>query len=280
MTWGTIIPKLLLPAEAHEWSDERKRVVVLHELAHIKRCDFATQMVTQIACCLYWFNPLVWLAAAEIRQQRERACDDEVLRAGSPPSEYAAHLLMVARALRRRGPTARASVAFARGPRFVRRVAALLDADRSHGSLGRWVAVPVYVTAGTLVLPLAALSPRASSTTSSECEGGTASRVTASFATGDIVEMYFDEASHFRVPEAVARGRSLITARRGWCPVRFADPPGARSVDEAESSRVSGRAGRLSLQKVQKRPAPKLPVLSSDLARLRVEEPNRAADQV
>ncbi len=280
MTWGALRPAIVLPASADSWDAGLRRDVLLHELAHVKRQDYLIQNVVRIACALYWFNPLVWLAAAEIRQQRERACDDEVLRAGSPPSEYAAHLLMVARALCRRGPTARASVAFARGPRFVRRVAALLDADRSHGSLGRWVAVPVYVMAGTLVLPLAALSPRASSTASSECEGGTASRVTASFATGDIVEMYFDEASHFRVPEAVARGGSLITARQGWCPVRFADPPGARSVDEAESSRVSGRAGRLSLQKVQKRPAPKLPVLSSDLARLRVEEPNRAADQV
>jgi beta-lactamase regulating signal transducer with metallopeptidase domain len=281
MTWGALRPTILLPATADSWDAGLRRDVLLHELAHVKRQDYLIQNVVRAACALYWFNPLVWLAAAEIRQQRERACDDEVLRAGSPPSEYATHLLMVARALRGRAPMARASVAFARGPKFVRRVAALLDADRPHGSLGRWVAVPVYVAAGTLVLPLAALSPRASSTTSSECAGEAAApRVTASFATGDIVETYFAEPSHFRLPEAVARGGSLISTRRGWCPVRFADPPGARRVEEAESSRVSGRAGRLSLQKVQKRPAPKLPVILSDLARLGVEEPNRTEDQV
>jgi len=280
MTWGALRPAIVLPATANSWDASLRRDVLLHELAHVKRQDYLIQNVVRAACAFYWFNPLVWLAAAEIRQQRELACDDEVLRAGSPASEYATHLLMVARTLRGGAQTARASVSFARGPRFVRRVAALLDADRAHGSLGRWVAVPVYVAAGTLVLPLAALSPRAASTASSECEGSTASRVTASFATGDIVETYFDETSHLRLPEAVARGGSLISTRRGWCPVRFADPPGARPAEEAESWRVSGRAGRLSLQKVQKRPAPKLPVLSSDLARLGVEEPNRTTDQV
>jgi beta-lactamase regulating signal transducer with metallopeptidase domain len=281
MTWGALRPSILIPATADSWDAGLRRDVLLHELAHVKRQDYLIQNVVRAACALYWFNPLVWLAAAEIRQQREGACDDEVLRAGSPPSEYAAHLLMVARTIRRGAHMARASVAFARGPAFVRRVAALLDADRSHGSLARRVAIPIYIAAGTLVLSLAALSPRASSTTSTECAGeGTTALVTASFATGDIVETYFNAPSHFRVPEAIARGGSLISTRRGWCPVRFADPPGARPVEKAESSRISGRTGRLSLQKVQKRPVPKLPIVPSGLVRLGVDRSHRTADQV
>lgn len=281
MTWGTLRPTILLPAEANSWKAGLRRDVLLHELAHVKRHDQLIQSVVRAACALYWFNPLVWLAAAEIRQQRERACDDQVLRAGSTPSEYAAHLLMVARELRGPAPTIGPSVAFARGPTFVRRVAALLDADRSHGPLGRWASVPIHIVAGALLLPLAALSPAASSTAPSECEGedGTP-RVTASFVTGDIVETYFSEPSHLRAPDAVARAGSFISTRRGWCPIRFADPLSARALEVIEPLRFLNRTGGLSLKKVQKRPAPKLPLGSPDLARLGTEGAHPDRNQV
>jgi len=40
MTWGFFRPKLLLPSEAESWSPQRRRIVLMHELAHIKRADF------------------------------------------------------------------------------------------------------------------------------------------------------------------------------------------------------------------------------------------------
>src|SRR5437660_1722674 len=77
---------------------ERLRIVLLHEMLHIQRRDLLAQAVAQLACCLYWFHPLVWIAARQLRKERERACDDAVLTRGVAASEYAGHLLDLVRA--------------------------------------------------------------------------------------------------------------------------------------------------------------------------------------
>ena len=90
---------LLVPAEAEAWPDERRRLVLLHELAHVRRWDWLTQLVAHVACAMYWFNPLVWLAARQMRIERERACDDLVLASGAKASDYAQELLALAAGL-------------------------------------------------------------------------------------------------------------------------------------------------------------------------------------
>jgi beta-lactamase regulating signal transducer with metallopeptidase domain len=127
MAWGLVRPRVLLPAEADDWPLERRRVVLLHELAHVKRCDSLTQMVAHIACAAYWFNPLVWLAAQRLRAEREHACDDLVLATGTRGSDYADHLLDIARSLRSAAWPTWSAVTMAHRSQLEGRLMAILD---------------------------------------------------------------------------------------------------------------------------------------------------------
>jgi TonB family protein len=99
VTWGLLQPKVILPAAARDWSDDRARVVLRHELAHIRRGDWAVFMAAEVLRAVYWFNPLVWMACRRVRRESEHACDDVVLSGGIEGSEYATHLLDLARTL-------------------------------------------------------------------------------------------------------------------------------------------------------------------------------------
>jgi HEAT repeat protein/beta-lactamase regulating signal transducer with metallopeptidase domain len=127
MASGVWRPLILLPPSAADWSDERRRVVVLHELAHIKRRDCLTQAVAQVVCAMYWFNPIVWFAARRLRIERERACDDFVLAAGEKRADYAAHLLDIAQTVRRDRTLAFAGLAMARPSQLEGRLLAILN---------------------------------------------------------------------------------------------------------------------------------------------------------
>ena len=145
---------ILLPSTAASWSDDRRRAVLLHELAHIKRGDCRIQAFAQAACALYWFNPLVWTAFRTLRTERERACDDEVLRTGTLASTYAAHLLEIARDLRPTfGP--RTALAMARPSELEGRVLAVLATERARVPVAasRWL-----VTSSLAVTTAVALS--------------------------------------------------------------------------------------------------------------------------
>lgn len=96
MTWGTLAPKLLLPAASRNWSPERRRLVLLHELAHVARRDSLSRSLASLACALYWFHPGAWLVARRMRLEQEHAADDRVLAAGGSAQAYALSLLHLA----------------------------------------------------------------------------------------------------------------------------------------------------------------------------------------
>lgn len=158
VTWGVLRPRILLPSTTNDWPSSRLRAVLLHELAHIRRHDCLTQVVARLACGFYWFNPLAWMAAAWLRRERELACDDAVLRAGPLPSEYAGHLLDLARESRSGFPGG-VAVAMARSAGIGDRLRAVLDAGRPRGAPSRGVAAAILCLVVLLTLPLAGAAP-------------------------------------------------------------------------------------------------------------------------
>jgi len=125
-TWGWRRPAVLLPAGCETWSDDRIRIVLGHELAHIGRADWAVQMAADVVRAVFWYNPVFWIACARLRRESEAACDNAVLEAGVPAAEYASHLLDIARTCRR--PSAMAMlVPMARPSTLEWRIAAMLN---------------------------------------------------------------------------------------------------------------------------------------------------------
>jgi len=163
-TRGGVHPAVFLPAEAGRWSCKHLEWVLAHELAHVRRNDYLTQMSAQLACALFWFHPLVWLAAFAMRKERERACDDIVLSLGHPAADYAEFLLVLSRSLRCTNGAWTASVAMAQSSQLEVRMKALLDPRLNHKPLAASRAALFTALAALLLLPVAAMRVAAKST--------------------------------------------------------------------------------------------------------------------
>jgi TonB family protein len=129
VTWGFLRPRVMLPAAAAaHWSDERLRVVIGHELAHVRRGDWGTQLAAELLRAVFWFNPLVWIACRRLRAESELACDDEVLNDGIEGVDYAGHLLDLARVLNSPRHAWLSAPAMARPSSLEGRISAMLNA--------------------------------------------------------------------------------------------------------------------------------------------------------
>ncbi len=155
LTWGVFRPVVLLPDDAESWDEPRRRMVLLHELAHVKRFDWLTQMIGQLACALHWFNPLVWFVARRMQVDREQACDDMVLAAGASPKEYAMELLHFASQLKFRSFSALAAVPMARQTSLEQRVRGIMDGKRRRASVTRVAMICGVAVCCCVLVPLA-----------------------------------------------------------------------------------------------------------------------------
>ena len=161
ITWGVLYPMILLPESAREWPAERRRFVLVHEMAHVKRFDALTQLLAQLAAAIFWFSPFVWIAEWRMRIEREHACDDTVIQHGTEPTLYADELLQMVRSLvrRRAQQPAFAALAMARKSEFEGRMIAILDPERRRAVTGISSGVVFALLSVLIAAPVAAIDP-------------------------------------------------------------------------------------------------------------------------
>jgi TonB family protein len=174
LAWGVRRARVLLPPASHDWPDERVWAVCAHELAHISRGDWIVHLLAEIACRIYWFNPLFWLARNRLSRESERAADDIVIGLGASGADYASHLIEILRGARPDlSPTPAVGMVRLRRTRFgeakgesgfERRIAALVNALVNRTQLSRTRALAILAAACVLAGPLAALSASGRST--------------------------------------------------------------------------------------------------------------------
>jgi len=155
MAYGLFRPTIFLPEDAHQWPPARLKVVLRHERAHVQRRDPATHILARLALSLYWWNPLAWFAWREFLKEQESATDDLVLAQGTPATEYAEHLLHIARALQPAltGP----AVAMLNKSQLTARMEAILDTTRNRATPRKALVLASIAAAILLMTPLAAM---------------------------------------------------------------------------------------------------------------------------
>jgi beta-lactamase regulating signal transducer with metallopeptidase domain len=152
---GLFRPTIVVPRGALDWPVERCRLVVVHELAHVRRRDVLAQAIADVACAIHWCNPLVWVCARRLRIEREIAADDAVLAAGVRPSRYAEELLAVATSVA--APSA--ALAMAERTSLEARVASILASRLARAPLAARGTVAVVVACAVLAAAAACTSP-------------------------------------------------------------------------------------------------------------------------
>jgi len=221
VTWGIVYPAVLLPPDADSWAAERRRHVLVHELAHVRRLDALTQLAGQCVLALFWFDPLVWYAVHRMRVERERACDDMVLRRGAAPSRYASDLLEMVRALDTSpidATPAFATLAMARKHDFEGRMLAILDPKPDRRMLGTRGTALSTAALAMMLMPLSAMRVRHEASPWSEPVppfATTAPIAEASFADFDTTQKLLSEAEQLQqlLSEQTDREQEVLKAQ-------------------------------------------------------------------
>ena len=162
---GFFQPAVVLPAWAlSELSSEELRVVLLHELAHLRRWDDWTNLAQKLLKAIFFFHPAVWWIESRLALEREMACDDLVLEQTANPHGYAASLVSLAEKafaskVGMQKALALAQSALGQVRQISRRLAQILDPSRTRAKRTWHPALGVMALAGVVVFLLTPYAP-------------------------------------------------------------------------------------------------------------------------
>jgi beta-lactamase regulating signal transducer with metallopeptidase domain len=154
VTVGAINPAIVVPTGSSEWPHERRRYILSHELAHVKRRDGLTEVLVLVASSIYWLNPLVWLAVKSLRIERERDCDDAVLVMGAKPSDYALFLMDIAAELGTPPRPVWQLSTISQGSNIKDRIMSILDPKVNRNRRTRATVIVTCLLLASLIIPL------------------------------------------------------------------------------------------------------------------------------
>jgi uncharacterized protein (TIGR03435 family) len=167
--FGILRPVLLVPADvATHLTPPQLRAVLAHELCHVRRHDNLAAAIHMTVEAIFWFHPLVWWIGARLVEERERACDEEVVRQGNEPETYAEGILAACR-LYLRSPMA--CVSGVAGGDLRGRIERIVNGDRAR-TLGPPKILLVAVCALAAVLGPVALGFAAAPPSGAQTESG------------------------------------------------------------------------------------------------------------
>lgn len=97
LSLGIFSPKIYLPEDWLKLSPECRKMMLAHEMAHLRRFDGLTNVLQIIVRAIYLFHPLVWLLGRLLDQYREMACDDDAVAAAKlTPLAFSRYLVQYA----------------------------------------------------------------------------------------------------------------------------------------------------------------------------------------
>src|SRR5262245_29171498 len=158
LTCGWPRPAVFLPPIAERWPEDRRRLVVHHELVHVMSGDGLRRLAWRLVGALYWFHPLARIAERQAGLVGEHACDETVVRLGTRPSVYARHLLEIAGAVRGRPALFASALPMVERNQLERRLVMILDSRISLRNRGVAVACLAFLAATDLGVACAALA--------------------------------------------------------------------------------------------------------------------------
>jgi beta-lactamase regulating signal transducer with metallopeptidase domain len=150
---GFFCPAVVLPTWAlRDLSADELRLILLHELAHLRRWDDWTNLAQKFVKALFFFHPAVWWIDSRLALEREIACDDMVLEQTANAKTYAASLVSIAEKvvtekMRMGRALALAQSALGRVKEVSHRITQILDTNRTRTNRG-WR--PALAMIGTL----------------------------------------------------------------------------------------------------------------------------------
>lgn len=243
VVFGSRRPTVLLPPSASAWSEQRIRIVLAHELAHVQRGDWLMQLSAEALRAVSWFNPLAWVAARRLRDRSELACDDLVLACGIDAADYASTLASLARSLRPETHRLLPAPAMARPSSLQRRVMAMLDTTVDRRAPKRRIRLIPFVALIFVAVVAAGYGATAQTFSTirgqvQDPHGGTIGGVTVALTNqtgGQSYQVKTDTSGRYEIVGVVSGEYQIQFTRAGFRTAQQSLPVSARTITQNAS---------------------------------------------